>query len=68
MTPTLHFTFDCRRCRQAAVRAPDDAQPIRGSGRGLPPSAERPVMGYIVRCSHCGTDNVVRPEDAHPAC
>ena len=50
------------------MRAPDDAQPIRGSGRGLPPSAERPVMGYIVRCSHCGTDNVVRPEDAHPAC
>jgi endogenous inhibitor of DNA gyrase (YacG/DUF329 family) len=58
----MRFTIPCRKCSQVSTSNSRAAQPIRGSAVGLAPGGGPPVVGYIVKCPHCGTENVVRPE------
>jgi transcription elongation factor Elf1 len=58
----MQLTFTCFRCGQTHSGDFPDAKTIWGSDPKLRQGAERPIMGYLVNCPHCGATNMVPPK------
>jgi len=62
----MQLCYTCRRCGRAVTVDSQNTQPLRGAAASQPHETDRPILGYLALCPHCGTDNLVRPHEARP--
>jgi len=60
----MQLRYSCRRCGRPVTTNSQDAQALRGAAASQPGETDRPILGYLVLCPYCGTDNLVRPDEA----